>query len=316
VRGCGKTTVLDLLGLLAARAQRHDNVSAAVLPRLTDYDHPTLLLDEGDNLGLDFNGTMRSVLNSGYRRGGAYSRSIGRDARPYSTFSPVAIAAIGTLPLPLMRRAVTIHMERSTRNDLCRLDTSDPKSDGMRDTKIAGWLTRKWLASAKLDPDPKMPRELRNGSSAADNWRPLIAVADSFGRDWGARAREAAVYLSRTRRDEDAIVILLGDIQAVFNVRRADRITSAALVAALVEMDDALWAEWRGESGDQQPRNLTTNELARLLAVFPIKSKTIWPRGGGKSAKGYLRSQFEPCWERYCNDPPEKPSKAHMLRHR
>jgi hypothetical protein len=40
-------------------------------------------------------------------------------------------------------------------------------------------------------------------------------------------------------------------------------------------------------------------------ARFRIKPKTIWPlnrTADSKSTKGYLRSQFEQAWRRYCED--------------
>ena len=48
---------------------------------------------------------------------------------------------------------------------------------------------------------------------------------------------------------------------------------------------------------------VTLLPLARLLNPFKIKSRTIWPLNriaGGKSAKGYYRSQFEAVWQAYC----------------
>ena len=86
------------------------------------------------------------------------------------------------------------------------------------------------------------------------------------------------MYFSRTHRDEDAAVILLADIRRVFYDRAADRLASAVLVAELIGMDDALWADWRGLRDDQQPRRLSQGELARLLAPFGIRPRTIWPQ--------------------------------------
>jgi hypothetical protein len=43
---------------------------------------------------------------------------------------------------------------------------------------------RSWAREVTLDADPVLPPQLRNRQ--ADNWRPLIAIADSFGPEWGA----------------------------------------------------------------------------------------------------------------------------------
>jgi hypothetical protein len=77
VRGCGKTTALILLEALSADPYRSDNVTAAAIYHALAYREHTLLLDEGDNLGLLHNPVLRAVFNAGHRRGGAISRFIG-----------------------------------------------------------------------------------------------------------------------------------------------------------------------------------------------------------------------------------------------
>jgi hypothetical protein len=79
---------------------------------------------------------------------------------------------------------------------------------------------------------------------------------------------------------------------------------SEMLVVALNDMEDGLWSEWRGLRDDQQPRRLSQAELARLLAPFHIRPRTIWParrKEGGRSRKGYRRSQFLAAWQSYCD---------------
>ena len=296
VRGCGKTTALALLALLSARGRKDDGITAAAIFRLIDSGHPTLLLDEADNLGFDRNGPLRSVVNSGHQKGGSHTRVIKDAPRRFSTFAPLAIATIGALPLPIMHRSLVIHMSRATRK-LRRLDETDQAIN------VAYGMIRTWAHDVQLNHDPELPTELRN--RPADNWRPLISIADSFGPAWGAKAREAAVHFSQTHRDEDAAVILLNDIRDVFNRLNVDRLHSVTLVADLIGMDDALWADWRGLRDDQQPRFLSQGELARLLAPFGIRPRTIWPqrrKQGTRSRKGYLRSQFTKAWQSYCDE--------------
>ena len=109
---------------------------------------------------------------------------------------------------------------------------------------------------------------------------------------------------ARAHQDEDAGVLLLHDIRSIFDACGVDRMTSVALVAALNDIDDAMWSEWRGPHGNQQPRRLSPGELARLLTPFGIRSRTIWPphrTAETRSAKGYYRSQFEKAWRAYCD---------------
>ena len=52
VRRCGKTNFLKIIEKLTPNPVRYDSITAATLFRLIDGGSPTLLLDEGDNLGL------------------------------------------------------------------------------------------------------------------------------------------------------------------------------------------------------------------------------------------------------------------------
>ena len=266
-----------------------------------------MLLDEGDNLGLLNNPTLRAVFNAGHRRGGAISRFIGGRPRKFSVFAPLAVAAIGMLPLPLMHRAIIIIMQRHAKSDapLQQLNEHDPMFAAARAE------FRKWAATCTLAREPDMPPELHNRS--ADNWRPLLAIADDLGH--GEAARAAAVALSGNRLDEDPGVILLIDIRTVFEALGVDRISSKALVMALLELD-SLWNDWRGLRDDRPPRKLNQSELARLLRPFEIgPTRTIWPeprRPESKSFRGYYRSQFEAAWAAYC-PPADTPTQANKI---
>jgi hypothetical protein len=104
-------------------------------------------------------------------------------------------------------------------------------------------------------------------------------------------------------QDEDILVTLLRHIREIFEAYRADRIYSAVLVGALLDLEDAPWAEWRGVKDDQQSRKLTQATLAPLLKAFHIRPRSIWPVGrtaDSKSRKGYYRADFEAAWRAYC----------------
>jgi len=102
VRGCGKTILLSIISSLAARVLKTDGITPAAIYRLVDAERRTLLVDEADNLGLGSIGPLRAVLNSGHRKGGSITRVVGDRPRQFSTFAPLALAAIGNLPLPVM----------------------------------------------------------------------------------------------------------------------------------------------------------------------------------------------------------------------
>src|ERR1700686_4940369 len=158
VRGCGKTTLLDLAEALCVRPLKSDSITAASIYHAVDREHPTLLIDEGDNLGLAVNGPLRAVLNSGHRKGGKVTRFCNGQTRSFSTYSPAAVAAIGTLPLPLMHRSIVIPMvRRDGQRELRRLDKDDP--DTKADLNIAYRMIFSWARGAELNSDPPMPAQ-------------------------------------------------------------------------------------------------------------------------------------------------------------
>ena len=74
---------------------------------------PTLLIDEADTF-LKENDELRGILNTGHRRGGQVTRTVGDDHEPrqFSTWAPAVIAMIGRLPDTLNDRSVVISLRR------------------------------------------------------------------------------------------------------------------------------------------------------------------------------------------------------------
>jgi hypothetical protein len=300
--GCGKSTLLDILSRLVAKPSRSDSTTAAAICHEVETGYPTLLLDEADNLGLLRDPTLRAVFNSGHRKGGnrkIYDPRINKSRR-LSTFSPLAYCAIGTtatLPVSFLDRSIIIEMHRHDGGRKLR-----PLVDFDLAVEEAYQRILHWARAVLLDMDPELPDRLRNRT--ADNWRPLISIADAIGDPRGNNLRPTARYtalvFAASARDEDPAIVVLSDIRAIFDRCGLDRMSSAALVGELVGIDDAMWSEWRGRDGHQQPRNLTQGQLALLLRPFGIRPRTIWRPGEAKpTTKGYLRAWFEPVWARY-----------------
>ena len=266
LHGCGKTTALALLEKLTLNPERFDNATPAVIYHLIDRLHGgTMLVDEADNLGLNVNGILRAILNSGHRKGGSIRRVIKGAPKKFSTFAPMSVAAIGSLPLPLLQRSIVVHMEKTTGGGIKRFETGD-RATMQRVNIVYGFVTRWARAKPQLDLDPDLPKDLRNRT--ADNWRTLISIADCFGDTWAYLAREAAVTFAHAFHDEDAGVILLADLRTIFNRTAADRMASVDLITALLEIEESGWSEYRGAQDDQTPRKLSQGEMARLLKPF------------------------------------------------
>jgi putative DNA primase/helicase len=293
---CGKTTLIDVLAHLVAKPLRTDSVTPSALFRIIAAHRPTILIDEADAFARD-NDELRGILNSGHRQGGHVLRNVGDEHEPraFKTFAATAIATIGSLPGTLIDRSVIVDLKRRKADEkitLFRLDRTETLDALAR--RIARWAKDKAEAVAALDP--AMPEGIVN--RAADNWRPLVAVADVIGGEWPERVRKAILASDpETIEDASLIELLLGDIRDIFDKFGRDRISSAELIENLVDVPARPWAEF-GKNG----KPLTQNKLARFLRPLKIAPKVL--RIGSETPSGYERWQFDEAFERYLS--PEK----------
>jgi hypothetical protein len=140
---------------------------------------------------------------------------------------------------------------------------------------------------------------------AADNWRPLLAIAETAGEVWAKRARDAAEASHNAEGDDGSrLELLLGDIRAAFGTD--DEMPSADLVKALVELDGRPWAEM-----GRSRKPLTQNRLARMLKPLGIAPENV--RVGDKVPKCYVLARFEEAFARYL--PPDGASEP-LHRHK
>ena len=141
--------------------------------------------------------------------------------------------------------------------------------------------------------DPAVPERLDD--RAADNWRPLLAIADEAGGDWPAEARRTALALSGARDESDGSrgVLLLSDLRDLFRERRTDRLPTAEIVEALVGREDRPGPELPPHG---QP--LTARGVALLLKPFGVLPGSI-RLPNGKTPKGYTREALADAFLRY-----------------
>jgi len=308
IPGCGKTAVLKLGALLAHAGRRLGHPTAAALNSMIEEnpDDLTLLLDEADTMGLRGTGDaakLRAFLNDGWERGGGTARQIRGGSHTFLSFVPVAIAAIGgaVLPPALLSRALVIRMKKSDKT-LPRVPfLYEPHGD-------FDWVHIKikaWAADAAFNVDDVALPSGAAINRAADNWRTLLAIADTFGPEWGERARGAAHEFAR--REVFGVnpnVDLLTDMRTIFERDRLQHIKSDTLVHALLDLDEC-WG---------YPPRITKARIAALLATFEIKSVSVRVKGDPKTGKGYRRGDLEDAWRRYCPPAPTGGTTAQVIR--
>ena len=288
---CGKTTLIDVLSHLVLKPLGAVNVSSSVIFRVANLCRPTFLIDQADTSFKD-NKELCSIMNGGYRQGrsGDVLRGVGEDYEPraFATYAACVIALIGRLPETLHDRAVVIALKRRTANE----PITPFRFDRTAHLDVLARQTARWAKDHAEQigvSDPDMPEGIFNRE--ADNWRPLLCIADAAGGDWPVRARAALEAAHTADDDESRLAMLLADIKQTFKDEESSRLPSSRLVAILVAIEGRPWAEYR--SG----KPMTQNQLARALKPLGIAPEVF--RYGESTPRGYSLGQFDEAFERY-----------------
>lgn len=296
---CGKSRLMDVIEATCFAPLVTVNISPAALVRSIDNDPPTLLLDEADTVfgkkAADNHEDLRGLINAGHQRGRPYVRwdAARRIPEHCPTFAMAALAGIGSMPDTIEDRAVIVKMRRrapSERVQPFRTRRDAPALHDLRD-RLTGWIRGRLddLANA----EPEMPVEDR----AADNWEPLVSVADLAGGSWPARARTACRVLTGEAEEDTSVgVRLLADLREVFG--DAEAMHGTDILDALCKIDEAPWADWYG-------RPFNARDLAKMLKPYGVSSTKV--KINGVALQGYRREPLHDAWSRYLpplDDPP------------
>lgn len=297
-KGCGKSTVMNVVSRLVRRPLLMSGTSAAVLYRVVDKHKPTVLIDEGDTFLNKENEELHGIINSGYSKTAPYHwRCVGESSEPkaFNVFSPKAIALIGHTRETLHDRAIEVELRRKLPSEkIARLR----HADGAELSILAKKLAR--FALDRLDDyattSPIIPETLPDRQ--ADNWEPLLMVATLAGNEWVTKALQAALVLTGRKAESSQASVgveLLTDIQSIFESKKLDRISTIALIELLCKDEEAAWSTYnRGKS-------ISPRQVSNRLAEYGIKPKTI--RFDFKLQKGYEKNQFEDAFARYVLPP-------------
>ena len=288
---CGKTTTLSVLHDLVRKPLPASNITPAALFRSIDLACPTLLIDEADTFLKDKD-ELRGILNSGHQRAQAFVlRVAGDDHTPvkFSTWTSISIAMIGKLPETLADRSIVIPLARKKPEDKVENFRSDNAGQfAPLKQKIVRWVEDNFAALRSWDGE--VPSELHD--RAKDNWRPLLAIADTAGGHWPDTARSAARGLSKNDDESSASVELLVDIKQIFETRDLDRMPTNEILSELHDIEERRWSDWR------KGKPLNPSQFARMVKPFGVSPGSIRLEQG-RTAKGYKLGDFEDAFSRY-----------------
>lgn len=294
----GKTRLLEVTEQLVLGALLSFSLSPAAMVRKVAEGGHTILYDEIDALfgnakREEGNLDLRSILNSGYKRGAKAYRcvTIGKrvEVEELDAFAPVAVAGLKNLPDTLASRSIMIRMRRRAPDETVeqfRIRYVAPEAEGLRNRIVS------WVAEIEFDwrAEPKLPAGVTD--RAAECWEPLLLMAEAAGGDWLKRAQKAALHFVKGGRDEAASpgVELLEHIREAFAIDKKEKLWTEVLLQRLQNRPESPWKDVRGKPLDDRG-------LATRLRGFGIRSKDI--KEGQTNKKGYEFGDFADAWKRY-----------------
>jgi len=306
--GCGKSRVLEVLESLTFKGEKLDHHTRSYLMRTVDLIReefgrsPTLLIDEIDSVfrkNSEEGEATRAFANTGYRATGFYGITEGDSKKTptkFKTFAPMALAGKGeVLPESVMTRAVIIRLQRRMGNEYIEDFLTDLVAFEAEELseELLNWSD--YCAQDIATLNPELPVRDRD----REVWLPLFIVAHLAGDEWVKRAEIALANIQEAKSDNTLPREreLLSDLWKIFQRQDKDKIKSAAIILALIEMPDSEWDTYNFG------KPINERALAKKLRTYGIKPAQIRFENG-QGAKGYYRSEVESAVKRYLEPSP------------
>jgi putative DNA primase/helicase len=302
--GSGKTNTSKLISFVTPRSKIVTEPSPAGIYTLIDERHPTLILDDADEL-LARKSDLAHIVNSSWTNGIPLPRKIGGRAVEFDVFCPKVLNGIDVLPhlKPTTRsRCITVGlMPKLPSEAVTDFDKAadDPNFLPLR-RKLARFAADN-KAAIKI-ASPVLPEGYTN--RLKDNFKLLLAIAEVAGGIWPQRARAAAVALTKEFDEPSARKQLLMAFRDLFR-KRADlrggtRLYSSQVPGLLLGIDEDTWGNFRGDG-----RPITSKGVADLLRPFGIRPKHFAVPGSDPptTVRGYEVKQFETAFKYYLPPP-------------
>jgi hypothetical protein len=294
-----KTTACKLIALLTPRAHVIAESTGPSLYRFVDRMHPTLIVDEADQL-LVRRTDLAHIINVSWTKG-THIHRVGSNGEVHSfdPFCPKILSGIDLLA----------HLKPATRTRCISINLW-PKLPGETVTNFRHaaederffQLRRKLLrwsldnATKLRKATPVMPPGFTNRQE--ENFALLLAIADLAGGDWPKKARTAATLLSQIS-EPSLGKLLLADMRDLFT-QHGKKLTSKQVVKLLTADEEGEWANYQNRGP------ITQWTVARLLKPYGIQPRFIWLTTK-QQERGYEAAWFETAFRHYLPAPPKPP---------
>jgi len=310
----GKTRLSEVISFVASQPMNFSSMTPSTLFRVINPDPkkyyserdpfipPTIVFDEAESLSSEAAGTMRSVLNAGYRKGQAVPRTVGQEVVQFQVYCPKIFILIGDVYDTLRDRSIVIEMKRADAPKRFLYDEAKTEGQVLR-AEIREALNTKRETGHALMYEPTVFIEKAYHDQRAtflsdrdeEIWLPLFAVCKVFAPGRLRELQRIAVDLSalktadkkqyknldlfesQSEQSEYAERAAI-DLLAVINGEKA--ISTADAVTKIRDLDLSPWRTFRGKGIDQ-------HGLSDLLAGIGIPSVNI--RFGKNVLKGYRK---------------------------
>jgi hypothetical protein len=303
---CGKTTLLNTISQLSYRGgMTFADSTPAFIFRVIQMHKVVYAIDEADvmfdpSVSDDLIKTQIKIFNAGHSQVGRVGRCVGEQQEPraFNVFAPMSIAYINKKDLkipvqtrsrclfsPLDRMPAHVKVAEFNENDLTAHQALQCKTMRWRNDHVD-----------QLSLDPMMPAGIKTRN--ADNWKPLLAIADLDTRgNFASMIRDLAVAetqrLQASKRSESTL--MLGDFRDIFNVEGGPAVFTRTIKEKLDAMEDRPWVKQ-----GIMLMGISTRKISDLLEPYGIKPKRV--EINGQRAQGYERKDLEQAWALYLDD--------------
>lgn len=297
----GKTRLGELISFVCSNPRSFGAMTPSAMFRIIEEVQPTIFFDEAEILSQESAGTMRSVLNMGYRKGSTVPRTIGGQVVEFKTYCPKVFILIGDVLDTLRDRSIIVRMKRSAVQNVFRYETVKAEGEALRD-EIQIVIDEKSSEIVSAFYDFKGIEFLTDRDE--EIWTPIIVLASVICPERMPELSRIAVDMATEKtqekrrytqllrdetedkaQDDEYALRLLSDLNGVFQ-NGSERVSSQDAVAALRSLPTAPWRKFRGDG-------ITMHNIADMLSRFGLRPCPIRVGQGktSKVAKGYKKEQ-------------------------
>ena len=265
-------------------SRKSTSLTEAVLFRIIDAEHPTLLIDEAEIMKGhgEKAEALRPIANEGYKRGAKVPRCVGEnhEIHWFDVYCPKVFAGIGGLDGPLLDRCIVIHMEKAPKGHE-RKSTRDRAIQ--KDAQVLVQQLEAYAIQAKdalrqlYDAEPDAGYWPSIADREAELWGPLLIHARLIGPQTEARLLAVANNSGQQKADiqlsEAHIAQTIDLLDAIKNVA-GEYFTPGDLVETLLESE--AWAKTMAEVKGHDQQSITKAKAAKVgyfLRRFRLQNK-------------------------------------------